>query len=333
MTGQQLIEAAMRKAQLLGEGESASSDQLEEFRVDLNMLIKTLQADGLNLWVVDNLYLWPLKGLNKYELLETTVTTGEAASAGSDALRHRVTQEASAITIPTDIGGLASSILIPIPTYLSQNSVSDLPEEAINTGTMIGLLDSNNQLIWSSGTVSSSGGQEYVSHVGGSAKYSAGDTLYFYNNLETRKPKRILEAYAITDAVTKANIPLSHISRTEYGNLQSKTATGNPTQYYFDPQIGDRFLYIWPQVSSEATYVHLVGQSTIDDIDDVGNDIYCDQEWYMVIMLGLAELMAMDSGLPDPEYRKILRAYERYYMAVEGFDRENGTSITIEPDL
>lgn len=51
-TAQQLIDAALQKITVLGEGESASGNQYTDAQRDLNYMLKTWQQSGPNLWTV-----------------------------------------------------------------------------------------------------------------------------------------------------------------------------------------------------------------------------------------------------------------------------------------
>ena len=85
-------------------------------------------------------------------------------------------------------------------------------------------------------------------------------------------------------------------------------------------------------MSRENLYIQLVCKFPVDDIISQSDTLFFSQEWYLPVMLGLAQLIALDCGLPSNDFRKITMLYEAYYDMVAGFDRENETSIFFAPN-
>ena len=50
MTARDIVEKAMRLINVLGRDENVSAEDGEDARMSLNMMLKTMQADGCNIW-------------------------------------------------------------------------------------------------------------------------------------------------------------------------------------------------------------------------------------------------------------------------------------------
>jgi hypothetical protein len=91
-----IITEALEQLGVLGEGEAASAAQLTNVSRTLNMMIKAWQADGLNLFAVQRLYLFLQKLQKEYSLISTTsdhftstfteTTTSATSSSGGSTI-------------------------------------------------------------------------------------------------------------------------------------------------------------------------------------------------------------------------------------------------------
>ena len=68
VTSDEIITEALELLGVLGEGETPTADQIISSRRTLNMMTKTWQADGLNLFAVERTYLFPQQGVAEYDL-------------------------------------------------------------------------------------------------------------------------------------------------------------------------------------------------------------------------------------------------------------------------
>lgn len=119
-------------------------------------------------------------------------------------------------------------------------------------------------------------------------------------------------------------IPINVISRQEYTDLPNKTTTGVVNQYYYDPQLTNGTLFIWPVPITGTTDV-LWGtcdrsiQYMLNDTDTYD----LPEEWLRVIVWGLAKEIAPEYGLALSERQLIDVEYAALKAAVSSYDREN----------
>lgn len=90
---------------------------------------------------------------------------------------------------------------------------------------------------------------------------------------------------------SNVDTPLTMMSREEYLDFPSKTATGVPFGCYFDPQRATRTLYVVgvPDATIAAsTTLRIDYRRVIEDADDLDNDLDIPQEWLEACSAGLA---------------------------------------------
>lgn len=68
LTAQQLLDAALKKIGVLGEGEAASGNQYTEAQLALNLMFQTWSAEGVNLWTVAEGSVALVSGTQSYTL-------------------------------------------------------------------------------------------------------------------------------------------------------------------------------------------------------------------------------------------------------------------------
>lgn len=115
-------------------------------------------------------------------------------------------------------------------------------------------------------------------------------------------------SYAITGArrmlsvrrrTSSIDTPMNELSREEYYDLPTKSATGTPVSWYFDPQRSTRTLYIWPTASTAVaanTTLYFTYLRVIEDIDALENDPDVPQEWLEALIYNLAAKLALAYG-------------------------------------
>lgn len=298
-----IITKALQMCGAISEGETPSTNQLSNAAVTLNMLVKSWQAAGLNLFAVDKSYLVLIPDQQSYSLSSSTsdlflsdfiATTTSAATADGN----------STLTLLSTTGISASDV------------VRVIVDGAEVTGTIVSV-DSSTQvttsLTFSSGV-------------------DSGARVLIYTSTDvSNRPMGIMEAY-FHELTSSIDTPIGVISRRRYYSLSNKAATGRVNQIYYDPQIGSGTLYVWPTATNYYDYLILLTQRTLEDFDASTDDADFPQEWYLPLTLNLAVLIAPEYGVPDQEYYKLLRLAQGYYDMCKDYDQENYTSLYIQQD-
>ena len=133
-------------------------------------------------------------------------------------------------------------------------------------------------------------------------------------NIPTGTDFRIRETGGATLAVreivfgnTPAEVPMSRLNRDDYNNLPNKTSTGTPLQYYFDRQISQPIMNLWPTPSSSFEQVVIYRHRQIQDVGSLTNTIEVPQRWQPAIMKNLAANLAWELPGVDPQRIQLLR--------------------------
>jgi hypothetical protein len=125
------------------------------------------------------------------------------------------------------------------------------------------------------------------------------------------RPLSIIQAWLRDTSTNPIDIPVEIISRSEYNELSSKSATGMPVKLFYDPEY-DRDasnnganakgkIYVWPTPSAtEVTNydLYMVTVRPIQDFNASSDTFDFPQYWYNAIKWGLAHELSFDYGLP-----------------------------------
>lgn len=112
--------------------------------------------------------------------------------------------------------------------------------------------------------------------------------------------------FVIEDAPEE--IPVAKINMDDYANLPDKWFLGRPVQYWFDKQIPQPSMTVWPAPQKQFTfnqYVLYVNRY-IQDVGSLTDEIEVPQRWQLAIMTELARNLAMEIPEVKPEVLMIL---------------------------
>lgn len=145
-------------------------------------------------------------------------------------------------------------------------------------------------------------------------------------SLTSTRPLRIIEARYRDTSSPVSDLPMQPLTRDEYFTLPTKTSTGIPTTFYFDPQPSAGTLYIWPLLSSATTEsIRYTYQRRIEDIDSLNNNLDIPQEWLGVCGYALAARLLDDYGIADGISERIMARSEDGLQKARDFEREEFT--------
>lgn len=296
-----IITEALEQMGVLAEGQSPSSDQLTSMSRTLNMLVKAWQAEGMNLFTIQKLYVYLEKNKNEYLLGGTT----------SD---HISTEYNRTTTSSTSLLG-ASTITVSSITNMA-------------SADYIGVKQSDGTMHWTTINGAPSGSIVTLTDVT-TDSIESGVTVYFYTSKANRPMK--ISNVVVTDSISNQDIPIWMISRQEYIELPNKTSDGTVNSVYYDPQINLGKLFVWPESDTVDKYLTIWVQRTLEDFDAAGDDADFPQEWFLPLSMNLAVISCTKYGVPRTQRTHIANiAYGLKQMA-ESFDREDG--FQFQPEL
>lgn len=119
----------------------------------------------------------------------------------------------------------------------------------------------------------------------GTESYTVGTGL----NVNTARPLRLISARREDSSGNE--IPVDVVSREEYKSIPVKSTQSPVTMVYYDPQLVNGVLYVWPTGSTGNTILHLTFQRPLEDFDAAGDTPDFPQEWYMALVKNLAVVL------------------------------------------
>jgi hypothetical protein len=82
--------------------------------------------------------------------------------------------------------------------------------------------------------------------------------------------------------------PLKVGGRHDYMMLSNKTSEGTVNQIYYDKQLDNGYIHVWPEPSDVQYYIKMTARYPIMDVDELEDDFEVAQEWFEAIAWNLA---------------------------------------------
>jgi hypothetical protein len=91
-------------------------------------------------------------------------------------------------------------------------------------------------------------------------------------------------------------IPIAKINRDDYANLPDKWFLGRPVQYWYDKQIDQPIITLWPAPQFQFTFNQLVlyVQQYIQDVGSLTQALWIPQRWFMAIVCELSRVLNVE---------------------------------------
>lgn len=286
---------------VLAVGQTAEADVFQHAVRKLNMMLKAWQTDGLQLWTWKDSFLVLEKGVSTYNL----GPTGNHCTLSLTKTAMRVAAIAAATTMEIDSSsGMLAADYIGIE---------------LNTGethwTTIASVTDGDTLVITSGIPA--------------GKAAAIDNSVFSYRTKINRPLMISDLYIRDDAGNDR--PVNLISYNEYNYYGSKTSQSDASQFVFDPQTTNARFIAYPVPGNGTSQCIFRGKFPIQDMDETNNTFDCPQEWLLAIQTGLSVLLTPAAATTTEEFKKLVAIATTEKERVSGFDRENNTSLYVQP--
>lgn len=140
---------------------------------------------------------------------------------------------------------------------------------------------------------------------------------------------------AITLGNLPQEIPLGQLNRDSYVNQSNKVFPGRPSNYYFQRDLPEPVVYLWPAPFSAAEAAQLIlwRHRQIMDTENLQQEIEMPDRWQEAIVNGLAARMAAETPAVDAQLIPILE--QKAAMSQQrAWDGDNdGSPIQINPGI
>lgn len=135
---------------------------------------------------------------------------------------------------------------------------------------------------------------------------------------------------------TPTEIPLARMNRDDYTNLPNKSFQSNrPLQYWFDRQIPNPIMHLWPvpNAAAETCQIVLWRHRYIMDVGTMTQEIEVPQRWYEAIVSLLAAKMAMEMIEVDPQMIPMLDAKASQALYTAQAEERDNSPMMIAPNI
>ena len=298
VTRDDIITEALELLGVLGEGQSASANQLSSCARTLNMMVKSWQADGMNLSALQRTYVFLEKNKSEYTLTSsgdnwtTSFTSTQIGTAGSTG------------DTTVDVGSISG----------------------ISNGDYIGIQLDDGSMQWT--TVNGAPSGTTVTLTDALTANAASDNYVYVYTTKASKPASIFSCTVKTTSGTETTVDINNI--TDYTNLSDKSSDGQVTQVFFEKGVSSPTLFVWPQSSSTTDYLVLWVQRTFEDFDASTDNPDFPQEYYMALSFNLAAALSFKYGTPAGLLDRITLKAKTLKEEAMGFDSED--YITFSPN-
>jgi len=288
-TEQQIIRAAMRKIGVLATGETPSSDDYEVCSEALNLLLKAWQNQGIGIWLNQECTLYLQKDTIEYSL----GPSGDHWTADPHKTETSAAADSAATTIVVDsYTGMADGDYIGIECDDGTLHWSTIDTPASTTITIDDALDD---------------------------EVSVDAHVYFYTS-KAQKPIEILK-----DTIRKVDsdaheTPIQLISAPQYRAINNKTNEGPVNSVYYDNQLTNGKLYVWPEPDDVQEFLRMTIRRPISDVDSLAHNVEVPPEFLLALQYNLAIHIAPEFETKASQDVKDL-AYDTLLEA-KGFSRE-----------
>jgi hypothetical protein len=160
----------------------------------------------------------------------------------------------------------------------------------------------------------------------------SGALPYSYFRITTTAP---FNFSAITLGNLPQEIPLGQLNRDSYVNQSNKVFPGRPSSYYFQRDLPEPVVYLWPApfVAAEQAQLILWRHRQIMDTQNLRQEVEIPDRWQEAIINGLAARMAAETPAVDLQLIPVLeqKAAMSQQRAWEGDN--DGSPIQINPGI
>lgn len=297
-TATEIVNRALRNLGVLAQEETPAAAELQDGLEALNVMVKTWQVEGINLWKQEDLILWLVKGQTKYTLgtdhaattwVRTTLSAAAASGAG--------TLTVSSIS---GISNLDNVGIVLDDGTLQWDTVNGAPSGS--TVTLTGTLNDD---------------------------AASGNQVWAYTTKAVR-PLRVDLPRRRDSSVQ--DVPIFTVSRQEYFDTPNKTTQSRPVNVYYDPQLLGGEVHLWPAPETVNDTILLSAKMPIEDFDSLVNTPDFPQEWLNALSWGLAEEMALEYEVPAERHQRIAAKAGTLRATLSSWDNEEN-SIYFQPDF
>jgi hypothetical protein len=293
LTTQQIINDAFYKAGIYRKGASIPNENYTGALEDLNLIAKSWQSQGFNIWNDKRAYLFTQYNTASYSLGNTAHCT---ESYDETTLNGAIVSGAGSVVLTSATG--------------------------VTDGDFIGIIKDSGLIFWT--TINGLVGKTATLTTVIDGDCADGNVVFTY----TTKITKPLEIVDVTLQQNSSNeVLLTPLSRQEYFLLANKQALGSPNQYYYQRRRTDTLLYIWTTPSDVSQVINLTYQPYLDNFVNQADNPDLPIEWGQALKYALASELCVSHGVAEAQFAKVNNKADYWFSMARSNDNED-TSLT-----
>jgi hypothetical protein len=331
---QKMIDHGARRAGKLAE--ELTVEQVEASKDSLYFLLSNLANRGIQYWCIDKtvigtipdtyIYYLPVGTVDvlniNYRSLNTNTLGANSSSGDAANAFDGIYTNTCQLTTNTGYIGIA------LASGIYMGTVGILP--AVSGSVTLDIQTSSDGITWSN------------LYSPGATTWSEGTWIYYdLDPSASTAYWRIKQSagtnmgvYQVVFGSNTNEVPMARMNRDDYTNFPNKNFTSNrPLQFWFDRNIPQPAMYIWPSPNTYAPQIVVWRHRQIQDVGDLSGELEIPQRWYMAILNMLAHQMAME--LPQIDANRIVyleQQAEKYWQIAEQEERDK-SPIFFAPNI
>ena len=309
---QKVIDNAIRRCRV--SAQQITSEHIDIAKDQLYLLLGELANQGTPLWCIEKILVPLYDGQGDIALASSTVDILNSSLrslqpvTGTDTVTSTyVSTNFGSSTFVTTVGVLWSAASVPLSFQRSDDGVTWTTIQTETPSAVSGE--------WTWFDLDTSIAATYFRVLATSGTLSASD-VYLGN--------------------TPTEIPLSRMNRDDYTSLPNKFfQSSRPLQFWFDRQVRQPIMHMWPVPNSAATTSQLVvwRQRYIMDVGSMTQEVEVPQRWYEALVAGLAAKMAMEMIEVDPGIIPMLDQKAAIALNIAQMEERDNSPMTIAPNI
>jgi hypothetical protein len=295
---QTLIDHGARRCGKLAE--ELTSEQVLSARQSLYFLLSDLGNRGIQFWTITKkvigltadkyIYDLPKGSIDLWNTLYRTMNrpSGSYTSSAGGTVANAYDGDVDTICTQTSTNGnITVNYGTSNPIYIG--SIGILPA---STGTWSIIYEwSEDGTTW--GTLADLGSVAVVNNEWIWTDIVAGQTVPYYRcRVYNGTTLSVRELYFGNNSL---EVQMSSLNRDDYTNLPNKDFTANqPYQYWYNRQIPNPQIYIWPVPSTAFVQMVCWYSRQIEDVGALTDELEIPQRWYEAVQMMLAHKMSLE---------------------------------------
>ncbi len=171
---------------------------------------------------------------------------------------------------------------------------------------------------------------------------SAGEITWFdifpavaYQYFKIVATSGTLSYTTVTLGNTPNEIPFGVLNRDSYVAQSNQIFAGRPTTYWFQRDINQPIMHVWPAPNLAAEVAQLIvwRHRHIMDVGTLQQELEIPQRWYEAIVAKLASKLAMETDAVDMNLIPMLDAKAEVAIRAAWDGENDGSPITITPNI